>query len=191
MDLPIYFIDISDDLFDENGFEYISIVDRPAIKKDYLKFDEYLKYTTTDEQIITGPAIVVDMPLLRKIGGREFYTVFDKVNTAKAVKKWAVNQKYNAINTAHETPVNSLFLFESYLINRDRGITPPKEFSDVPDGSWFLSYYVQDADLWAKIKAGEFNGFSVEGLFGLEKKENFAEVATLFNDELKKILTIF
>lgn len=173
---------------DENGFEFISIVDKPAIKKDYLKFEEQLKlkYVTNDQQIVTGPAIVVDLPLYRKIGDREFYTVFDKNNTARAVKKWALQQKYNAVNTDHETPVDSMFLFESYIINRERGINPPQEFSEVPDGSWFLSYYVQDPDLWAKIKAGEYNGFSVEGLFGLAAKNSFSNVARVFAEELSK-----
>ena len=168
MDLPIYFIQITDDPTDENGFEYVSIVDRPAIKMEYMKFSEVpLKYAANEKQIVTGPVIVANLPIYRELNGKAFYTVFDRENTEKLVKKWALQQKYNAVNKDHETPINSMFLFESYLINRERGINPPKEWADVPDGSWFLSYYVQDPVLWGKIQSGEFNGFSVEGLFGL------------------------
>lgn len=177
MDLPIYYIQISEDMADDSGLKFMSIVDDPAIKLNYLKYAEHLKYTTNEKQIVTGPAIVVDMPLYRRLSnGQECYTVFDKVNTERMVKKWAVNQKYNAVNLDHKTPINSMFLFESYLVDRERGIMPPKEFSEVPDGSWFLSYYVQDPELWEKIKAGEFNGFSVEILSGLatETEEDYS-----------------
>lgn len=194
MDLPIYFIEITEDLSDENGFEFVSIVDKPAIQRDYLKFsDQRIKYTTNERQIVTGPVIVVDLPIYRKMDGKEFYTVFDKVNTERLVKKWAINQKYNAVNLDHETPISSMYLFESYLIDRERGITPPKEFSDVPDGSWFLSYYVQDPALWEKIKSGEFNGFSVEGWFGLSPNEparGLLEEIKKFNAMLKENLSL-
>lgn len=185
MELPIYYIEITDD--PDNGFEFVSLVDKPAIKKEYLKFkSEYLKYTA-DKQIVTGPVVVVDMPIYRKVNDMEFYTVFDKSNTEKLVKKWALQQKYNAVNIDHETPIDSLYLYESYLINRDRGINPPKEFSEVPDGSWFLSYYVQDTQMWDRIKNGEFNGFSIEGLFGLSPKgsEN-TQLAQAFVEEVNK-----
>lgn len=184
MDLPIYFIEISEDMADDNGVNFVSIVDKPAIQRDYLKFKEHLKYVADEKQIVTGPAVIVDLPIYRKMEGREFYTVFDRMNTERLVKKWALNQKYNAVNTDHETPIQSMFLFESYLINRERGINPPKGFEEVPDGSWFLSYYVQDPELWNKIKAGEFNGFSVEGLFGLAPKSEEIEGAKEFAEAI-------
>lgn len=184
MDLPIYFIEITDDLTDENGFKFVSIVDKPAIEREYLKFSKYIKYVADEKQIVTGPVIIVDMPIYRKMEGKEFYTVFDKANTEKLVKKWAISQQYNAVNADHDTPINSMFLFESYLIDRERGINPPKEFSDVPDGSWFLSYYVQDPELWREIKEGKFNGFSVEGWFGLTSKNEDLTAAQNFTREM-------
>lgn len=192
MDLPIYYIEITEE--DDSGLKFMSIVDNPAIQMNYLKFSEQLKYTTNEKQIVTGPAIVVDLPIYRKLAnGQECYTVFDRVNTEKMVKKWAVQQKYNAVNTDHETPINTMFLFESYLIDRERGINPPKEFSEVPDGSWFLSYYVQDSELWDKIKAGEFNGFSVEILSSLTtQKDEYAgllEEVEKFNAILKPLIS--
>lgn len=177
MELPIYKIQISDDFSDDGGIKFVSVVGEPAIEENYLKFSKMMKYTTNDKRIVTGPAIIVDKPIYRNMDGQEFYTLFDKDNTEKLVKKWAIQQKYNAVNAEHDAPVNSMFLFESYLINRERGINPPNEFSDVPDGSWFLSYYVQDDALWERIKKGEFNGFSVEGLFGLEMTNESVQMA--------------
>ena len=39
---------------------------------------------------------------------------------------------------------------------------PPKQFDDVPDGSWFASYYVENDEVWNQVKDGTFKGFSVE-----------------------------
>jgi hypothetical protein len=36
---------------------------------------------------------------------------------------------------------------------------------DVPAGSWFVSYKINDEETWQKIKNGELNGFSIAGNF--------------------------
>jgi hypothetical protein len=43
-------------------------------------------------------------------------------------------------------------------------------YEDAPDGSWFISAKVDNEEVWAKIKAGDFKGFSVEGQFAKELK---------------------
>ena len=42
---------------------------------------------------------------------------------------------------------------------------PPMGFEEVADGSWFVSYLIDNEDVWSKVKSGEFKGFSVEGVF--------------------------
>ena len=44
---------------------------------------------------------------------------------------------------------------------------------DVPIGTWMVAMRVQDPAVWKKIKAGELNGFSIEGNF--MSKEDYAE----------------
>jgi hypothetical protein len=55
-------------------------------------------------------------------------------------------------------------MIESYLIDKERGIIP-NEFKDVPDGSWIVSYKINNLAVWDEIKAGNVLGFSIEGLF--------------------------
>jgi len=38
-------------------------------------------------------------------------------------------------------------------------------FLNVAEGSWFVSYKVDNEELWEKVKKGEVNGFSIEGVF--------------------------
>lgn len=175
MDLPVYKVVISDDLNDPSGFYFVAFVQDPAIKLDFQYFSEHVRYSSDEsKRIVTGPVIVVDKPIYRNIEGKEFYSVFDRDTTERAVRKMAMQNRFNSVNTNHEDPQSGVSMFESYLINREKGISPPQEFSEVPDGSWFVSYHVANDQLWNDVQKGEFKGFSIEGLLNFE---NTGEVA--------------
>jgi len=139
------------------------------------------KFAIQDEEkrIVTGAAMIADLPIYRRDDVRgEYYVVFDKESIFKIAKKWARGNKYDAVNTHHRNPImDGVSLFESYIIDRDRGVMPPKGFEEVADGSWFVSYLVDNDDVWARVKEGEFKGFSVEGVFDFpdDKDEKLIE----------------
>lgn len=127
------------------------------------------KFEIQDEEkrIVSGVAMIADMPIYRRDAIRgEYYVVFDKESIFKIAKKWARSNKYDSVNAHHKTPIEEgVSLFESFIVDRERGVMPPKGYGDVADGSWFVSYLIDNDDVWAKVKAGEFKGFSVEGVF--------------------------
>jgi hypothetical protein len=130
------------------------------------KFKKQFAIQNEEKRIISGAAMLADLPIYRRDDMRgEYYVVFDKETIYKIAKKWALNNKYNAVNVDHSTAINGCTLFESYLLDFERGIMPPKGFEDAKDGSWFVSYIVEDDSIWAKCKDGTWNGFSVEGYF--------------------------
>ena len=45
-------------------------------------------------------------------------------------------------------------MLESFLVDREKGKMPPKGYEEVADGSWFLSYIVNDDDIWERVKNG-------------------------------------
>ena len=57
----------------------------------------------------------------------------------------------------------------SYQIDESKGLTAPERFKDVKDGSWIVGYKVSD-EIFAKAKAGEWQGFSIEGFFMLTEQ---------------------
>lgn len=169
MKLPVYRLDINE-FDDETGIEFVSLVETPAIQKDFLAFAEIAqRFEIKDEEkrIVTGAAMIADLPIYRRDDVRgEYYVVFDKESIFKIAKKWARGNKYDAVNAHHNTPIaDGVSLFESYIIDRERGVMPPKGFEEVADGSWFVSYLIDNDEVWAKVKSGEFKGFSVEGVF--------------------------
>lgn len=183
MDLPVYKIIVNED--DDTGVEFVSLVDRPAIQKDFMLFSQQQKqgYSIQDEEkrIVTGPAMLADLPIYRYDDVRgEYYVTFDAPTIWTIAKKFVRKNFYKAVNTDHETPVDSgVHMIESYFIDRERGVMPPKGYEDAKDGSWFLTYLVDNDELWAKVKAGEWKGFSVEGFFDMEEQD---EVVTLMRE---------
>ena len=169
MKLPVYRLDINE-FDDETGIEFVSLVETPAIQKDFLAFAEIAqRFEIKDEEkrIVTGAAMIADLPIYRRDDIRgEYYVVFDKESIFKIAKKWARLNQYNSVNAHHKTPIaDGVSLFESYIIDRQRGVMPPMGFEEVADGSWFVSYLIDNDEVWAKVKSGEFKGFSVEGIF--------------------------
>lgn len=175
MNLPIYkiMIDFNDE---ETGLTAVSLVDYPAVEKDFLLFDKQdLLFTADDEkQIISGIALLADTPIYRRNERGEYYVVFEKDTIRQLVEKYSKQGLLNTVNLQHQsdTFVKDVYMIESYLIDRQRGICPV-EFKDVPDGSWYVSYFVEDKELWNEIKNGDiFNGFSVEISAHLEMNAN-------------------
>lgn len=163
-------IDPTDQL---TGLDAISLVEYPAVEVDFLKFskDEPIKlqFENDEKRIISGVALLADTPIYRiKPDGEEYYVVFDKDTIEQLITKYAKYMFQNLVNIEHSERhfVDGMYMIESYIKNSERGIVP-NEFSSIPDGSWIVSYKVDNMDVWEKIKSGEVNGFSVQGVFQL------------------------
>jgi len=128
-----------------------------------------------DQHIISGPLMLADELIYRnneKFG--EHYVKF----SAETIKQIAIKfakKKYNQnVNLMHDAKqkVDGVTMFESFIVDRQRGIMPMVEFKDVADGSWFGSFYVENDEVWSAIKDGTYKGFSVEGLFDYEQPKS-------------------
>lgn len=170
--LPIYKLTIDESIEDESGVEYVALVDNPAIERNWMAFNEHkpMKFAIENEEqrIVSGPLMVADLPIYRrddKIG--EYYAVFDAQTIMQIVQKFFKNKYNTNVNIMHDSneKVDGVFMFESFMINRERGINPPKGFEGLTNGSWFGSYKVENDSVWREIKSGTFKGFSVEGPF--------------------------
>jgi len=65
-----------------------------------------------------------------------------------------------------------VYIIESLIIDKKRGVLAPENFEKVPDGSWWGSMRVENDDIWQQVKDGTFKGFSVEGIFSSSKELN-------------------
>ena len=125
-----------------------------------------------DEHIISGPLMLADMPIYRdnqKFGPH--YVTFSADTIKQIAIKFAKKKYQNNVNLMHDPTmiVEGCTMFESFIVDKNRGIMPMKGFEDVNDGSWFGSFYVENPEVWDNIKNGALKGFSVEGLFDYEE----------------------
>jgi len=196
MNLPIYELTINQDLNDNAEVSYISLVDAPAIKKEFLAFNEDLRMAnkfeviSEDQRIISGPLILADMLIYRnnEIFG-EHYVKFSAETIKQIAIKFAKRKNLDKVNLMHDEGqrVSGLTLFESFIVDKSRGILPMKGYEDVADGSWFGSFYVENPEVWMGIKEGLYKGFSVEGLFDYMKpisadQEALQKIEKLLNE---------
>ena len=129
------------------------------------------------------------MPIYRrdeKLG--EHYVVFDAEAIEMLVLKFFRQGNTANVNLMHaeEAAVDGVYLFESWIIDSSKGKVAPVGFEDLPDGSWFGSYKVDNALVWENfIRTGEFRGFSVEGNFlyrEIEAEQLLDRIASILFD---------
>jgi hypothetical protein len=175
MELPLYMLDISDDPNDDAEVQFVALVDRPAIQKNWNAFKNEQKFqiVSEDKRIISGCAMLADTPIFRSDASfGDYYVAFSKDTIVKIVQKYFKKGYQNNVNLMHDpNQVESgVTMFESFISDKSRGISPMVGFEDAPDGSWFVSMLVENDEVWQQVKEGKINGFSIEGIFNYNVK---------------------
>ncbi len=188
--LPVWKLTIKED---DSGVDFVALVDFPAIERNFQAFSKVKStFQVQDEKkkILSGPLMIADMPIYRRsVDKGEYYAVFEADTIEKIAQRYFKNKFNTNVNLMHDEgqKVEGIYQFESFLINRERGIMPPKGYEDLSDGSWFGSFKVENDEIWNKfIETGELKGFSVEGYFEQEMVQEPTEEEKL----LKEILDI-
>ena len=170
--MKIYYINLED----AEGMLAISLVADPAVQKNFLCFSEdkpiKLQLANEAEHKVTGVVCLADTPIYRRDDVKgEYYRVFTKETIKAMVDRYAKNGLFNSVNLEHnpENFVNSVFMVECFIKDVDKGISPTG-FEEVPNGSLFCTFKVEDEKLWNEIvNTDHFNGFSLEGIFNLSQ----------------------
>ena len=98
--------------------------------------------------------------------GNLFHVYFSKDTIEKIAKKFlADNNSHNTDVNHNGVVVSENTLLESWIVEDSAMDKSTAMGFNVPKGTWMGSYKINDKETWNKIKAGELNGFSVEGSF--------------------------
>lgn len=164
----------------------IALVDEPAIESDWQKFNKQQQFKIQNEEkrIVSGYAMIADKKIPRWDDKKNqgFLVVFDKEAITDIALKFFKNGLNNQTNEMHQTNqfAEGVWVFESIIIDRERGTLAPNGFKQEADGSWFISMKVDNDEVWEKVKSGEYKGFSIECRFNEEKVE--ADFEELMNE---------
>ena len=172
--LPLYSLKVDkEDMY--SGMDAISFVDAPAIEVNWTMFKEQsdnkkkMFATDVDRQIVTGPVMLADSPIFRYNDFVGPYNVqFTPDQVFDMSLKYFKENKIHNVNLDHDPKrqVQGVTMFEYFIID-ERG-NKTELYPDLPHGSAMASFLVEDDSVWKDIKAGKFNGFSLEGFFDEE-----------------------
>ena len=153
------------------GDEGIAWAQKKLQQIDSEKMSAQFQVVSEDERIISGPLMLADQLIFRNNEQFGQHYVKFSADTIKAIAIKFSKRKYQQnVNLMHDSNkiVDGVTMFESFIVDKKRGIMPMAGFEDVADGSWFGSFYVENPKVWDAIKSGGLKGFSVEGLFDYE-----------------------
>ena len=174
MKLPVYELMISDDFSDDAEVNFVALVDKPAVQRNWNAFKEKVNFQiiSEDKRIISGLLMLSDTPIFRSDAANgDYYVTFSKDTIFKIAQRFFKKGYQANVNLMHDASmqVDGVTMFESFISDKSRGIAPMKGFEDAPDGSWFGSFKVDNEKVWKMIKEGKVMGFSVEGIFEYQK----------------------
>lgn len=172
---------------DEDGVNVISLVEYPAVERNFIQLSKEVKLSLNDEKKeLLGVALIPDFPIYRRDEQGEYYIVF----SAESIRKIAIDfyRKLNVnmadVEHSHNME-NGITYFQSLIVDKENGICPAA-FKDLPNGTWIIGCKIDNADVWNAVKNGTVKGFSIDGYFHTEQQEkNQTEKETIDSlDEL-------
>lgn len=180
--------------------EAISMVTEPAIESDFvfLSKDKAIvkeAFSTDEKHMVYGAVLRPDFPIYRNDGENEYYLEFTSESIERMARDYMMNYRQGNVTIQHEEYANEVFMVESWIkqdMDKDKSVSVGLDKS-LPIGTWFCGFYVNNNDVWERIKSGELKGFSVEAMIDLEdfakvKKEDEFEMNETFWDKLKSIV---
>ena len=174
--LPIYEIALGDS---DIGIYATSIVDAPAIKSNFLKFNEdkpQFKFVDEEEKReIVGAFMIPDTPIYRRVGDMEFYVQFPGQVVRELVSKMLKDGMSGIFTIQHsiEAQNDAVVPMEIWIKDSDEDKSVALGFNE-PDGTAFMRAKINDDNLWNFIKENDLNGFSIE--LDASITETFADI---------------
>lgn len=139
---------------------------------------------------ILAPALIPNKKIIRNANNiiNETHQIYFTEETIEQIRNdFHKKQCENLISINHNEETFGLTLIKSFLINDENKKQLPKEFLELPIGTWMIEYTVENDAVWKMIKEGEINGLSLEGIFQYDREEEIndeTDSITVNNDEL-------
>jgi hypothetical protein len=185
--LPLYQLLINEDEQSDLEVTFVSLVDKPAIEKNFIAFKQQKGFAFADQskQILLGPAMIPNMPIYRQdaeLG--EYNVVFTKETIQQIAEKFFAKGFQNNVNIGHDVKMEGVTFYTSFIQDSAMGVQGFGE--GYPDGTWFLGAKVNNPEVWSLVQSGQVKGFSVEGLFKYKKAAMSKEDELI--EKIKEIL---
>ena len=178
----------------DNFIEAISVVENPAIERDFIALkDEQKKYEfaeiDTEQKILVGPILIPNKPIYRKNKTEEYYIYFSRETVKKASQLYLKQGNQGNSTLEHKDKLDGLTLVESWLIEDKKNDKSNMFGMDLPLGTWMGTVKVDNDEIWNnEVKNGKVKGFSIEGYFADKAEMTKQNEDEKLLSELKELL---
>lgn len=165
-------------LFNElenEGVYAVSLVSDPAIGVQFVTLSKQkeIKLATINEEqrILLGAVLIPDQPIYRNQDGHEFNIVFPK-ETIKQVQHNFSQQGYQNNSTIEHSgeQIQNVTFVETWIKEDDVHDKSIMYGFNEPIGTWYAAMKVNNDEIWNDyVKTGKVKGFSIDGVFDMEK----------------------
>jgi polyhydroxyalkanoate synthesis regulator phasin len=170
--LPTYEIKFEEGKVD--GVFGISLVEDPAIQSNFIALSKQQKIQLStidnEKRILLGAVLVPDLPIYRNQNGMEFNIVFSADTIRKSMENFFKQSYQQNSSLEHDQEIDGVTFVESWIKEDD--VHDKSVFYGMNEkvGSWFVAMKVDNDEIWNDyVKTGQVKGFSIDGMFDLEK----------------------
>lgn len=207
MEVPVYLLSV--DEFGEEAVNETSFVSEPATGQSFLAFNKAKKLTFKKidnageyKRITSGIWMLPDSPITRYDDeGNEYKVMFTKESLEQALIKYLKANKSNVTLFEHSKPVTDCVAIEHWIIKDENTKSPVLNLSledlgydpeMIPVGTVMKSTYIKNEEFWNDfILTGEVSGYSIGGMFNLNKLNTMEKVQNMSEeilDEVKEVI---
>lgn len=146
----------------------VSLVEDPAIESNFIALSKEKKLVQLEKRLLVGAALIPNKPIYRNINGREFYISFDEATIEKLAQDFLANDYQHNITISHQEGVDDIVVVESWIKTSENDKSVDYGINE-PIGTWFISVKVNNDEIWDRVKNGDYKGFSIEAMVGLDE----------------------
>lgn len=160
----------------------VSLVEDPAIESNFIALSKEKKLVQLEKRLLVGAALIPNKPIYRNINGKEFYISFDEATIEKLAQDFLANDYQHNITISHQEGVDDIVVVESWIKTSENDKSVDYGINE-PVGTWFISVKVNNDEIWDRVKNGEYKGFSIEAMVGLDENLELNK-ELIMNEEL-------
>jgi hypothetical protein len=154
------------------NLDALSLVEQPAIQVNFIALSadhtkvatKFASVTPGEKHMVYGPALIPNKLILRKDDNDEYYQCYFNKDTVEKCANIYMS-KSQTLNTDHDKELKDAYVSENWLVTDPSNDKANAMGFKVPEGTWMCGVKIQNDMVWEEIKAGQLNGFSIEGFF--------------------------
>lgn len=175
---------------ENEGVYAVSLVSDPAIGVNFITLSrqEQIKLATVNEEqrILMGAILIPNQPIYRNQDGHEFNIVFPKETIKRVQQNFSIQGYQNNSTIEHSgSNIPDVTFVESWIKEDEVHDKSVHYGFNEPVGSWFGLMKVNNDSIWNDyVKTGKVKGFSIDGVFDMEKvnlKSEYMNLESIVN----------